>query len=117
MPRTPVKAARSMMVPSVAFKGVKEWPVPGTRTGPGACRMAAASSTSSLGAMMACGLQTTPPDQFDHLPATIFMRLLPTGRPRLCTGRSFKVNIDRRNLGRNAMHAYRDIVVEKPEAH
>src|ERR1051325_8406433 len=69
----PLKADRSINVPSVAFNGVKEWPVPGTRTGPLPCRTAAARATSSLGATISFGLQTTPPDQFAHLPPTIFM--------------------------------------------
>jgi hypothetical protein len=68
-----LKAFRSIIVPSVAFNGVKEWPVPGTRTGAGHLRMAAASSTSSFGAANSFGLQVTPPDQFDHFPPTIFI--------------------------------------------
>ncbi len=72
-----------MMVPLVAFSGVKEWPAPGTRTGAAAVRTAAASSTSSFGAMNALGLQTTPPDQLDHFPLTIFMGTLAKNRRRL----------------------------------
>src|ERR1700726_756994 len=71
----PLKAARSTRTPSLAFSGVKECPVPGVRTGPSACRTAAASSTSSLGATILRGLQVTPPDQLDHLPPTIFIGL------------------------------------------
>src|SRR5690349_24184365 len=71
---SPLNADRSISVPSVAFNGVKECPVPGTRTGPLPCRTAAARATSSLGATISLGLQMTPPDQFDHLPPTIFMK-------------------------------------------
>jgi hypothetical protein len=35
--------------------------------------MAAASSTSPFGVANSFGLQVTPPDQFDHLPPTIFI--------------------------------------------
>src|SRR5689334_11052914 len=73
-PFSPLNADRSISVPSVAFNGVKECPVPGTRTGPLPCRTAAARATSSLGATISLGLQMTPPDQFDHLPPTIFMK-------------------------------------------
>src|SRR5271155_3207702 len=98
-PCTPVKALRSISVPSVALSGVKEWPVPGTRTGPWACRTAAARSTSSLGLTIWRGLQVTPPDQFDHLPATIFTADPVSILRRLCIDGVFEVNIDRRRGG------------------
>src|SRR6185312_6202908 len=69
----PVNAARSTIMPSLAQTGVKEWPLPGARTVSSVERMAAASATSSLGATTCLGLLVTPPDQFDHLPPTIFM--------------------------------------------
>ena len=72
----PPNAERPTRGPSVAFNGVNECPVPGTRTGPLPLRTAAANATSSFGATISLGLQTTPPDQFDHLPPTIFIRAI-----------------------------------------
>ena len=69
-------------IPSVPANGVNEWPAPGARTVLSARRIAAASSTSSRGAITFFGLQVTPPDQFDHLPPTIFMPCSALAEPR-----------------------------------
>src|SRR5882724_7111093 len=68
-------ADKSIKVPSVALSGVNECPVPGARTGALPWRTAAANATSSFGATISLGLQTTPPDQLDHFPPTILMTL------------------------------------------
>ncbi len=61
----PSWSVREISVPSVSHSGMKEWPVPATRT-LAELATSAASSASVLGRSIRSGLAETLPDQFCH---------------------------------------------------